>query len=152
MLNKVSLIGPQTGQWAEQMLQQRGIEGVRVLHGPAEPDRTAIRPTPSSGPARSPCSHGAYRLRTVRELIKRQGDRAGAVRVHRGTPDHPVSLSDYGDQLVHFGISIEGDMVMNEIVAERRCRKLRLSGLAQSLDVRLQEAAGHGLNHASSWN
>ncbi len=27
-------------------------------------------------------------------------------------------------------------------------RKLRLSGLAQSLDVRLQEAAGHGLTHA----
>ena len=27
-------------------------------------------------------------------------------------------------------------------------RKLRLSGLAQSLDVRLQEAAGHQLNHA----
>jgi DNA replication protein DnaC len=27
-------------------------------------------------------------------------------------------------------------------------RKLRLSGLAQTLDVRLQEAAGHGLNHA----
>lgn len=26
-------------------------------------------------------------------------------------------------------------------------RKLRLSGLAQSLDVRLQEAAGHSLNH-----
>lgn len=27
-------------------------------------------------------------------------------------------------------------------------KKLRLSGLAQSLDVRLQEAAGHSLNHA----
>jgi hypothetical protein len=27
-------------------------------------------------------------------------------------------------------------------------RELRLSGLAQSLDVRLQEAAGHQLNHA----
>jgi DNA replication protein DnaC len=27
-------------------------------------------------------------------------------------------------------------------------RKLRLSGLAQTLDVRLQEAAGHNLNHA----
>lgn len=27
-------------------------------------------------------------------------------------------------------------------------RKLRLSGLAQTLDVRLQEAAGHGLSHA----
>ncbi len=27
-------------------------------------------------------------------------------------------------------------------------RQLRLSGLAQSLDVRLQEAAGHQLSHA----
>ncbi len=27
-------------------------------------------------------------------------------------------------------------------------RKLRLSGLAASLEVRLQEAAGHSLNHA----
>ena len=27
-------------------------------------------------------------------------------------------------------------------------RQLRLSGLAQTLDVRLQEAAGHQLNHA----
>jgi DNA replication protein DnaC len=27
-------------------------------------------------------------------------------------------------------------------------KRLRLSGLAQSLDVRLQEAAGHQLNHA----
>ena len=27
-------------------------------------------------------------------------------------------------------------------------RQLHLSGLAQSLDVRLQEAAGHNLNHA----
>ena len=26
-------------------------------------------------------------------------------------------------------------------------KKLRLSGLAQSLDVRLQEASGNGLNH-----
>jgi DNA replication protein DnaC len=30
---------------------------------------------------------------------------------------------------------------------ESTLRKLRLSGLAGSLDVRLQEAAGHGLNH-----
>ena len=27
-------------------------------------------------------------------------------------------------------------------------RQLRLSGLAQTLDVRLQEAAGHNLSHA----
>jgi len=35
---------------------------------------------------------------------------------------------------------------MNESL-QTALRKLRLSGLAQSLDVRLQEAAGHGLNH-----
>lgn len=36
---------------------------------------------------------------------------------------------------------------MNETL-QTALKKLRLSGLAQSLDVRLQEAAGHGLNHA----
>lgn len=35
---------------------------------------------------------------------------------------------------------------MNETL-RTALRKLRLSGLAQSLDIRLQEAAGHGLNH-----
>jgi len=36
---------------------------------------------------------------------------------------------------------------MNETL-QTSLRKLRLSGLTQSLDVRLQEAAGHSLNHA----
>lgn len=36
---------------------------------------------------------------------------------------------------------------MNEPL-QNALKKLRLSGLAQTLDVRLQEAAGHGLNHA----
>jgi len=35
---------------------------------------------------------------------------------------------------------------MNEAL-RKRLRQLRLSGLAQALDVRLQEAAGHGLSH-----
>jgi len=35
---------------------------------------------------------------------------------------------------------------MNESL-QRALKKLRLSGMAQSLDVRLQEAAGNGLNH-----
>jgi DNA replication protein DnaC len=38
-------------------------------------------------------------------------------------------------------------MTMHESL-QTTLRKLRLSGLAQSLDVRLQEAAGHSLNHA----
>ena len=36
---------------------------------------------------------------------------------------------------------------MNESL-QTTLKKLRLSGLAQTLEVRLQEAAGHGLNHA----
>ena len=36
---------------------------------------------------------------------------------------------------------------MNESL-QTALKKLRLSGLTQSLDVRLQEASGHGLNHA----
>ena len=36
---------------------------------------------------------------------------------------------------------------MNE--ALRTLRKLRLSGLARSLEIRLQEAAGHGLRSIS---
>lgn len=35
---------------------------------------------------------------------------------------------------------------MNEAL-QTALRKLRLAGLAQSLEVRLQEAAGHSLNH-----
>ena len=36
---------------------------------------------------------------------------------------------------------------MNEAM-QTALKKLRLSGMAQSLDVRLQEASGNGLNHA----
>ena len=36
---------------------------------------------------------------------------------------------------------------MNEAL-QTTLKKLRLSGMAQSLDVRLQEAGGNGLNHA----
>lgn len=97
-LNQASLIGPQTGRWAEQMTQQRGIEGVRVLMGllslskrhPADVLERAC------GTA---LSHGAYRLRTIRALIQRQGDRQEPFEF---IEEHPIirSLSDYGD-LVH---------------------------------------------------
>jgi len=68
-LNKASLIGPQTGRWAEQMIQSRGIEGIRVLMGlihlskrhPADAIERACE---------TALGHGAYRLRTIRELIK----------------------------------------------------------------------------------
>ncbi len=95
LLNKTSLIGPQSGRWAEQMLSVRGIEGVRVLMGlislshrhPYEAIERACEIA---------TTHGAYRLRIIRELIKRQAPKQGQFEF---IDHHPIirSLSEYGD-------------------------------------------------------
>ena len=94
-LNKASLIGPAAGRWAEQMVQYRGIEGVRVLMG-----LISLSKRHPAGAIERACeiaqSHGAYRLRTIRELLQRQGDRQEQFEF---IEEHPIirSLSDYGD-------------------------------------------------------
>jgi transposase len=93
-LNKASLIGPKTGQWAEQTIQQRGIEGIRPLLGLL----SLSKQHPADAIERAcelAVSHGAYRLRTIRELLKRQGDRQEAFEF---MDEHPIirSLSEYG--------------------------------------------------------
>jgi hypothetical protein len=98
LLNKASLIGPQASRWAEQLVQQRGIEGVRVLMG-----LLSMAKRHRSEQIEQACeialTHGAYRLRTIRELIKRQGQRQEQFEF---IEEHPIirSLTDYGD-LVH---------------------------------------------------
>ena len=93
-LNKASLIGPRTGQWAEQMIQQRGIEGIRPLLG-----LLSLSKRHRADDIESACelalSHGAYRLRTIRKLLKRQGDRQERFEFME---EHPIirSLSEYG--------------------------------------------------------
>lgn len=74
LLRKVRRIGPQTTRWAESVLKNRGIEGVRVLQGlvalthrhPAEALEDACQ---------TAFSHRAFRLRILRQLLKRQGDK-----------------------------------------------------------------------------
>jgi hypothetical protein len=93
-LNKAGLIGPQTARWAEAMVEQRGIEGLRVLMGllalskryPAEQIERACQVA---------TSHGAYRLRTIRELIGRQGQ---SQEQFEFIDEHPIirSLAEYG--------------------------------------------------------
>jgi len=105
LLGKIRLLGPHSARWAEAMLEQRGIQGVRVLQG--------LR----SLSFRHPCdrieraceiaqSHGAYRLRDVRALIKRQGDRQETFEF---LGQHPIirSLSEYG-RLVHTAVRTGG--------------------------------------------
>lgn len=93
-LNKASLIGPKTGQWAEQLIQQRGIEGIRPLLGLLSLSNRH-RPDAIEAACELAISHGAYRLRTIRELLKRQGDRQERLEFME---EHPIirSLSEYG--------------------------------------------------------
>lgn len=98
LLDKASLIGPQAGRWAEQMIHQRGIQGVRVLMGLLSLARRH-RSEQIEQACQVALTHGAYRLRTIRELIKRQGQRQERFEF---VEEHPIirSLSDYGE-LVH---------------------------------------------------
>ena len=55
-------------------------------------------------------------------------------------------LSEYG-QFVHDAFQQKESLAMNDAL-RTALKQLRLSGLLESLEVRLQEAAGHGLSHA----
>ena len=83
LLHKVGNIGPQSQRWAEAMVQHRGIEGVRVLQGlisfaqrhPGEQVERACRLA---------LEHGAWRLRTIREIVKRD--------LHHSEHEHPQQV------------------------------------------------------------
>jgi hypothetical protein len=74
LLDKVRWIGPHTARWAEAMFQNRGIEGVRVLQG-----LIALANRHRSEALEEACqtalSHQAFRLRVLRQLLKRQADK-----------------------------------------------------------------------------
>ncbi len=95
LLRKVGVMGAGAEQWAQSMLQHRGIQGVRVLSGllslgERHPYTAVDRACEIAQ------THGAYRLRVIRKLIQ-----------HHGVPqeqfefihEHPIirKLSDYGD-------------------------------------------------------
>jgi hypothetical protein len=71
LLRQIAIIGPQTRQWAEAMIQARGVEGVRVLVG-----LKALAGKHDTETLEKACeialSHGAYRLRPIRQLLKRE--------------------------------------------------------------------------------
>lgn len=101
LLTKVSVVGPQTARWAEAMLADRGVEGVRVLQG-----LLALTKKHSSEELEAACElawrHQAYRLRIVRTLLKRGADRQETFEF---LEEHPIirPLSEYG-AFVHHSI------------------------------------------------
>jgi transposase len=98
LLGQVRRLGAHSLRWAEAMLQARGVEGVRVLQGLLN-----LAHRHPGAAIEHACdialSHGAYRLRTLRVLIERQGPRQQQLPF---VEEHPLirDLSDYG-QFVH---------------------------------------------------
>ncbi|HEV3236682.1 MAG TPA: IS21 family transposase [Gemmataceae bacterium] len=98
LLQRVRLIGPRATQWAEAMLQERGVEGVRVLQG-----LLSLTKRYRSEQIEHACelahSYGAYRLRTLRQLIDRDLPKQQEFEF---MDEHPLirSLSFY-QQFVH---------------------------------------------------
>ena len=72
LLQRVSLIGPSAGRWGRAMLQERGIAGIRVLNG-----LLSLTHHHSATALDQACqialTHGAYRLRAIRETLKHGG-------------------------------------------------------------------------------
>ena len=93
LLRKVRLLGPQTTRWAEAMLENRGIEGVRVLQGLIS---LANRHTCDAleEACQTAFSHRAFRLRILRQLLKRHADKQ---KQFDFVDEHPIirPLADY---------------------------------------------------------
>jgi transposase len=70
ILDRCRLLGPGAGTWAESLYQQRGPESLRVLQGLLS--LTEKHPAPQINQAcELALSHGAWRLRDLRELLAR---------------------------------------------------------------------------------
>jgi hypothetical protein len=92
MLKRTVDIGDEAGRWAKAMLDERGIEGVRVLQGFIH----LARKYPASAinrASRTALETGVFRLRPLRELIKRDAEQPG----FEFAESHPIirPLSEY---------------------------------------------------------
>jgi transposase len=98
ILGRIRLVGPHCTRWAEGVIATRGVEGVRVLQGLL----SLAKRHPVDQLERA-CeiaqSHGAYRLRTLRQLIGRDEPKQQQFAF---LEDHPLirPLSEY-QQFVH---------------------------------------------------
>jgi transposase len=93
LLGRVRRLGPHAGRWGEGVIASRGVEGVRVLQGLL----SLAKRHPGADlekACQSAARYGSYRLRTIRELLKRQGAQQTELPF---LEEHPLirSLTDY---------------------------------------------------------
>ena len=69
LLDRARLIGPHAGNWAEAMMKNRGLQGIRVLQGFLQ---VAAKQTPANLEAASQLAltHGVWRLRELKGLLQ----------------------------------------------------------------------------------
>ncbi len=97
LLRKIEVLGEHAHAWAQAMLKNRGIEGVRVLQGLLS--LSTRHPCEAIDEAcETALSYGAFRLQTLRQLLKRH---APAQQPLPFLDEHPIirPLSDYGGWL-----------------------------------------------------
>lgn len=97
LLRKIEVLGEDAHAWAQAMLKNRGIEGVRVLQGLLS--LSTRHPCEAIDDAcRTALSYGAFRLQTLRQLLKR---RSPAQQPLPFLDEHPIirPMSDYGGWL-----------------------------------------------------
>lgn len=98
LLGQVSLLGPEALRWSKAMLEARGAPGLRVLMG-----LRALAGQYEAGQIDRACqvahSHGAYRLRPIRELLKRGVDTGCEQGQMAFLAEHEIirDLAPYGD-------------------------------------------------------
>jgi hypothetical protein len=96
LMAKAEHIGPEAGRWARAMLEERGIQGIRVLQGFVGLARKHPATTINSA-SRVALDTRLFRLRPLRELCKRLADRE----VEEFVESHPIirPLSTYQEIL-----------------------------------------------------
>ena len=81
LLKRLEGVGPQTLHWAQTMLRERGIEGVRVLLGLWSMAEKHSHPELEKACAAA-LSHGAWRLQALRDLMKQPTRQLEFIEVH----------------------------------------------------------------------
>lgn len=95
LLRRAALLGPQADHWARQMLDVRGIQGVRVLVGLLSLTHRHTRQQIDRACGIA-LAHGAVRLKTIRRLLKTDGAES-AFGGLGFLEEHPIirKMSDY---------------------------------------------------------
>jgi hypothetical protein len=136
LLKKASVIGPHTERWAEAMLTARGIEGTRVLLGLLSLTKKHAGETLENA-CETALSYGAFRLRTLRQLLNR--------RAAKQTPlpfldEHPLirPLDDYAR------------VVAAALVRQEDARRAGFLRHGSGVRGAIQQASPDGLDHQGS--